>query len=78
MWDYHISESTIDYKELALQALEGPLSKQQEMQLIEALKISPDLVYEWMPENVPSLVEFCPTLALEALSLFSTNLKGRE
>lgn len=68
----------MDYKELALQALKLPLGKQQEALLIEALKMSPDLAYEWLPDSIPSLVEYCPTVALEALVILSANPKGKE
>jgi len=75
MWDYKISENTVDCKELMLNALKAPLSKSNESLLLEALKMSPEIAFEWDPSNIPNLVEFCPNVALEALFIYAENKK---
>ena len=78
MWDYRISRSGMDLKELVMKSSKGELPKQVEQQLVEELKLSPELALEWSPESVPCLVENHNNLALEILSSVHKTPRGPE
>jgi hypothetical protein len=71
-----MSEITFDYKDLQLEAVKAPLTKAHESLLIETIKVSPEIVFEWNPKHIPALIEYNYNIALEALSIMAVHPKG--
>ena len=78
MWDYRTAKNGLDLKELVLKSSKGELPKQIEQQLIEEMKLAPEMALEWNPESIPCLAEKHTNLALEILSAISKNSRAAE
>lgn len=75
-WDGKMSEITFDYKDLQLEAVRAPLSKSHELLLIETIRMSPEIVFEWNPKHIAALIENNYSVALEAWCILATQPKG--
>ena len=59
-----------------MEATKAPLTKPHEALLINTIKSSPQIVLEWNPSDIPALVEYNYSVALEALCTLATQAKG--
>ena len=75
MWDYRIWGHTGYYHRVAMNAMKGMASKQEEATLWEALRKNPEFAMDLGlgPETIPALVEFCPDLAYALLVALNTS-----
>jgi len=52
------------------------LSKAHESLLIETIRMSPEIVFEWNPKHISALIEYNYNVALEAFCIMAVHPKG--